>query len=91
MTIHNHKIKDRIPSLMQEALHYSPTLLCLQEVDRLSDHLPSLTLQYDYTHFVGYKEKSHGLLIAWRREVFRKVSPIFQRARARETADGNGG
>ncbi len=67
------KIKDRVPALMQEMLHYSPDIACLQEVDRLSEHLPSLTLKYNYSNFVGYPNKSHGLLIAHKASVFDKV------------------
>ncbi|KAI5479379.1 Endonuclease [Pseudohyphozyma bogoriensis] len=67
------KVKDRIPTLMQEVLHYAPDVACLQEVDRLSDHLPSLTLTHSYTSFIGYKDKSHGLLVAHKNSVFTKV------------------
>jgi len=67
------KIKDRVPALMQEMLYYQPDIACLQEVDRLSEHLPSLTLKYNYSHFVGYPNKSHGLVIAHKASVFDKV------------------
>jgi RNA exonuclease NGL2 len=58
---------------MGQVLHYAPDIACLQEVDRLSDHLPSLTLTHDYTSFVGYSNKKHGILIAAKRSVFKKV------------------
>ncbi|GAA6002709.1 hypothetical protein JCM10207_007637 [Rhodosporidiobolus poonsookiae] len=67
------KGKDRLPPLMQEVLYYSPDIACLQEVDRLSDHLPSLTLTHGYTSFIGYRNKAHGLLIAHKNSVFNKV------------------
>lgn len=54
-------------------LYYAPDIAVLQEVDRLSEHLPSLTLSYGYSSFVGYRQKSHGLLIAHRSSVFEKV------------------
>ncbi|CEQ38789.1 SPOSA6832_00265, partial [Sporobolomyces salmonicolor] len=65
--------KDRIPPLMQEVLYYAPDIACLQEVDRLSDHLPSLTLTHSYTSFIGYRNKAHGLLIAHANKTFEKV------------------
>ncbi|GAA5895854.1 hypothetical protein JCM5296_006684 [Sporobolomyces johnsonii] len=67
------KGKDRLPPLMQEVLYYAPDIACLQEVDRLSDHLPSLTLTHSYTSFVGYRNKAHGLLIAHANKTFEKV------------------
>ncbi|GAA5871919.1 hypothetical protein JCM3774_000728 [Rhodotorula dairenensis] len=67
------KGKDRLPTLMQQVLYLSPDIACLQEVDRLSEHLPSLTLSYGYTSYVGYRQKSHGLLIAHKSSVFDKV------------------
>ncbi|BGP21322.1 endonuclease [Rhodotorula toruloides] len=67
------KGKDRLPALMEEVLYYAPDIAVLQEVDRLSEHLPSLTLAYGYSSFVGYRQKSHGLLIAHRSTVFEKV------------------
>lgn len=54
-------------------LYLNPDIACLQEVDRLSEHLPSLTLSYGYTSYVGYRQKSHGLLIAHKSSVFDKV------------------
>lgn len=54
-------------------LYYSPDVACLQEVDRLSDHLPHLTLTHSYTSFIGYRNKPHGLLIAHKNSVFDKV------------------
>lgn len=39
----------------------------------MSEHLPSLTLSYGYTSYVGYRQKSHGLLIAHKTSVFDKV------------------
>ncbi|GAA5981220.1 hypothetical protein JCM10908_004027 [Rhodotorula pacifica] len=67
------KGKDRLPTLMQQVLYLNPDLACLQEVDRLSEHLPSLTLSHGYTSYVGYRQKSHGLLIAHKSSVFDKV------------------
>ncbi|GAA6038585.1 hypothetical protein JCM8097_009432 [Rhodosporidiobolus ruineniae] len=67
------KGKDRLPALMEEVLYYAPDIACLQEVDRLSEHLPSLTLTHSYTSFVGYRQKAHGLLIAHKNSVFTKV------------------
>ncbi|GAA5898064.1 hypothetical protein JCM8208_000145 [Rhodotorula glutinis] len=67
------KGKDRLPALMEQVLYYNPDIACLQEVDRLAEHLPSLTLSYGYTSFVGYRNKSHGLLIAHKSSVFDKV------------------
>ncbi|GAA5950624.1 hypothetical protein JCM21900_002530 [Sporobolomyces salmonicolor] len=67
------KGKDRIPPLMQEVLYYAPDIACLQEVDHLSDHLPSLTLTHSYTSFIGYRNKAHGLLIAHANKTFEKV------------------
>ncbi|GAA5922704.1 uncharacterized protein JCM15063_003398 [Sporobolomyces koalae] len=67
------KGKDRIPPLMAEVLYYAPDVACLQEVDRLSDHLPHLTLTHSYTSFIGYRNKPHGLLIAHKNTVFDKV------------------
>ncbi|BGP36393.1 RNA exonuclease ngl2 [Rhodotorula kratochvilovae] len=67
------KGKDRLPALMEQVLYYSPDIACLQEVDRLSEHLPSLSLAYGYTSYVGYRNKSHGLLIAHKNSVFTKV------------------
>lgn len=67
------KVKDRIPTLMQEVLYYNPDIALLQEVDRLSDHLPSLTKTYSYTSFIGYPNKSHGLLIAYKTALFEKI------------------
>ncbi|GAA6059364.1 hypothetical protein JCM10212_003262 [Sporobolomyces blumeae] len=67
------KGKDRIPPLMQEVLYYAPDIACLQEVDRLSDHLPHLTRTHSYTSFIGYRNKPHGLLIAHKNSVFSKV------------------
>lgn len=65
--------KDRLPTLMQQVLHLAPDVACLQEVDRLSEHLPSLTLTMGYTSYIGYRQKSHGLLIAHKLSVFDKV------------------
>ncbi|GAA5997232.1 uncharacterized protein JCM10292_000115 [Rhodotorula paludigena] len=67
------KGKDRLPALMEQVLYYSPDIAVLQEVDRLSEHLPSLTLTHGYTSYVGYRNKSHGLLIAHENSVFTKV------------------
>ncbi|GAA5995172.1 hypothetical protein JCM5350_001858 [Sporobolomyces pararoseus] len=67
------KGKDRIPPLMAEVLYYAPDVACLQEVDRLSDHLPHLSLTHSYTSFIGYRNKPHGLLIAHKNTVFDKV------------------
>ncbi|GAA5907960.1 uncharacterized protein JCM6883_004072 [Sporobolomyces salmoneus] len=67
------KGKDRIPPLMAEVLYYAPDVACLQECDRLSDHLPHLTLTHSYTSFIGYRNKPHGLLIAHKNTVFDKV------------------
>ncbi|GAA5827265.1 hypothetical protein JCM11251_001199 [Rhodosporidiobolus azoricus] len=67
------KGKDRLPALMQEVTYYSPDIAVLQEVDRLSEHLPSLTRTHGYTSFVGYRNKSHGLIIAHKQNVFSKV------------------
>lgn len=67
------KGKDRLPTLMQQVLYLNPDIACLQEVDRLSEHLPSLTLSHGYTSYVGYRQKSHGLLIAHKSSVFDKV------------------
>ena len=39
----------------------------------MSEHLPSLTLSHGYTSYVGYRQKSHGLLIAHKSSVFDKV------------------
>lgn len=60
-------------SSSRRVLYYSPDIACLQEVDRLSEHLPSLTLSYGYTSYVGYRNKSHGLLVAHKSAVFNKV------------------
>ncbi|GAA5820510.1 hypothetical protein JCM3770_002280 [Rhodotorula araucariae] len=67
------KGKDRLPALMEQVLYYSPDVACLQEVDRLSEHLPSLSLSYGYSSFVGYSNKAHGLLIAHKTSLFTKV------------------
>ena len=45
-----------------------------QEVDRLSDHAPVLSLEYSYTYHIGYPDKPHGLLIAWKTAKFEKVA-----------------
>ncbi|KAK4057680.1 RNA exonuclease ngl2 [Microbotryomycetes sp. JL221] len=67
------KVKDRVPQLMKEVLHYDPDIACLQEVDRLGDHLPSLSKSHGHTSFIGYADKPHGLLIAHKTSVFDKV------------------
>ncbi|GAA6013380.1 hypothetical protein JCM11491_006372 [Sporobolomyces phaffii] len=67
------KGKDRLPPLMAEVLYYAPDVACLQEVDRLSDHLPHLTRTHGYTSFIGYRNKPHGLVIAHKNSVFEKV------------------
>ncbi|KAM0748963.1 Endonuclease/exonuclease/phosphatase [Meredithblackwellia eburnea MCA 4105] len=63
----------RVPTLMQEVMHYSPDIACLQEVDRLEDHLPVLNPTYSTTSYIGYPNKAHGLLIAHKESVFEKV------------------
>ncbi|GAA5988561.1 hypothetical protein JCM11641_004604 [Rhodosporidiobolus odoratus] len=67
------KGKDRLPPLMAQVSYYAPDIACLQEVDRLSTHLPSLTLTHGYTSFVGYPNKAHGLVIAHKSSMFNKV------------------
>lgn len=54
-------------------MHYCPDIACLQEVDRLQDHLPVLSEKYSYTSYIGYPTKSHGLLITYKTSVFDKV------------------
>ncbi|KWU46852.1 Endonuclease/exonuclease/phosphatase [Rhodotorula sp. JG-1b] len=60
-------------AIVSRVLYLNPDIACLQEVDRLSEHLPSLTLSHGYTSYVGYRQKSHGLLIAHKSSVFDKV------------------
>lgn len=60
-------------TIFPRVLHYAPDIACLQEVDRLSEHLPALTLTHAYTSYVGYPNKSHGLLIAHKNSLFTKV------------------
>ncbi|KAM0793483.1 hypothetical protein ACM66B_000924 [Microbotryomycetes sp. NB124-2] len=67
------KVKDRVPQLMKEVLYYSPDIACLQEVDRLRDHLPALGQTHDHTSFIGYPNKAHGLLIAHKKDIFERV------------------
>ncbi|KAK4055197.1 RNA exonuclease ngl2 [Microbotryomycetes sp. JL201] len=67
------KVKDRVPQLMKEVLYYSPDIACLQEVDRLGDHLPALNKTHGHTSFIGYPNKPHGLLIAHKKSVFERV------------------
>ncbi|ORY69278.1 Endonuclease/exonuclease/phosphatase [Leucosporidium creatinivorum] len=67
------KVKERIPTLMREVLHYAPDVVCLQEVDRLEDHLPVLGQTHGHTSYIGYPNKAHGLLIAHKKDVFEKV------------------
>lgn len=61
-------------------MHYDTDVICLQEVDRLPDHLPVLTHTHGYTSFVGYPDKNHGLLIAHKNSVFKKVRRLAQSA-----------
>lgn len=42
-------------------------------MDRLEDHLPKLEKHYECSSFIGYENKNHGLLIAWKPELFTKV------------------
>ncbi|KAK4702668.1 RNA exonuclease NGL2, partial [Phenoliferia sp. Uapishka_3] len=63
----------RLPTLMAEIMHYAPDIACLQEVDRLPAHLPILSTTYSYTSFIGYPNKAHGLLIAYKESVFEKA------------------
>lgn len=44
-----------------------------QEVDRLSDHLPILSLTHSHSAFTGYPSKSHCLLIASKNTLFTQV------------------
>ncbi|BGP12392.1 hypothetical protein JCM10213_002003 [Rhodosporidiobolus nylandii] len=67
------KGKDRLPALMQEVTYYGADIVCLQEADRLSTHLPILTRTHGYSSFVGYPNKAHGLVIAHSNRVFTKV------------------
>lgn len=54
-------------------LHYAPSLLCLQEVDRIDDHAPFLRhAGYHWVYEKGYKGKQHGLLVAWKESEFLK-------------------
>lgn len=68
------KWKDRGPAITREIVDYNPDVVCLQEVDRLSDHGPILSRAgYAYTHVIGGYEqdgKQHGLLIGWKQDVF---------------------
>jgi hypothetical protein len=39
----------------------------------LEDHLPTLTLEYSYVYHIGYDDKKHGLLIAYKTKIFELV------------------
>lgn len=59
----------------QEFLHYSPTVACLQEVDRIEHHGPNFRdAGYDFAYQKGYQAKLHGLCIAWKANVFNKAA-----------------
>jgi RNA exonuclease NGL2 len=59
-------------------LHYSPTVACLQEVDRIEYHGPILRdAGYDFAYQKGYSAKLHGLCIAWKADIFDKAAEKF--------------
>ncbi|SCV68498.1 BQ2448_619 [Microbotryum intermedium] len=71
------KFKTRIPTLTAEVLHYSPSLVCLQEVDHLQTHREALEQAgYDLTYHIGYETKPHGVLIAHQASLFDKVDQL---------------
>lgn len=62
----------------QEFLHYSPTVACLQEVDRIDHHGPVFRdAGYDFAYQKGYSAKLHGLCIAWKASTFDKAAEKF--------------
>ncbi|SGY34300.1 BQ5605_C002g01608 [Microbotryum silenes-dioicae] len=71
------KVKTRIMTLMAEVLHYSPSLVCLQEVDHYDTHRQALEQAgYDLTYHIGYDTKPHGVLIAHQASLFDKVDQL---------------
>ncbi|EGG05852.1 uncharacterized protein MELLADRAFT_107286 [Melampsora larici-populina 98AG31] len=72
------KWKERGKTITEEIINYDPDVICLQEVDRLTDHGPILTKAgYDYTYKIGgYEEegKQHGLLIGWKRQEYEQIN-----------------
>lgn len=72
------KWHQRGPVLMREVVYYSPDVACMQEVDRLSDHAPELEKAgYALKWENGYPDKLHGLLIAWKSSMFKKVGEHY--------------
>ncbi|KAH9816218.1 hypothetical protein DFH28DRAFT_1081998 [Melampsora americana] len=63
--------------ITDEILHDDPDIICLQEVDRLSDHDPILTKSgYDFSNMIGGYEaegKQDGLLIGWKTHRFERI------------------
>lgn len=61
-------------SQFSQLLHYDPSLVALQEVDRLDDHTKFLQHGgWQWIYEKGYKAKQHGLLLAWKESQFEKV------------------
>jgi RNA exonuclease NGL2 len=56
--------------MLHQLLHYSPTLACLQEVDRFEDHAKVLRPAYNLLYEKGYESKKHGLCLCWKRDAF---------------------
>jgi len=69
------KWKDRGPVLSQVLPYYSPSVACLQEVDKWDEaHAEELSKAgYDTAYTTGYPAKLHGLCIAWKREQYEEV------------------
>lgn len=73
LTVLTNIVRNTIRS--QEFLEYSPTVACLQEVDRIDHHGPVFRdAGYDFAYQKGYSAKLHGLCIAWKANIFEKVA-----------------
>lgn len=76
------KLRTRLPGIVAEMTETDWDIGCFQEVDSLEDIASPLTQAgYDYVYERGYKEKKHGLMIAWRRGTQARTSfgaPVAQ-------------
>lgn len=77
------KLRTRLPGIVAELTESEYDIGCFQEVDSLEDIGPPLTRAgYDYVYERGYKEKKHGLMIAWRQSPGARTSfgaPVFRK------------
>lgn len=73
------KIKERIPTIAKEIMHYRPDIATLQEVDHLDKHNRVWSTAYAQHSFIGYPDKQHSLCILWDKLRLKRVNFLERR------------